>query len=82
MNPSSASIALNIATFRARMFESLLGTGSNTGSSFADILSQYQAGSGDPLAALNPIASDHLAGGDGAILSRLVIGVTSEPFKL
>ena len=71
MNTSSASIVLNIAIFRNRMFGSLLSLGSATGSSFAEILSRYQAASDDSLAALNLIAPGDFGSGSAQISRRL-----------
>lgn len=62
MNTSSTSIVLSIATFRAQMLGSLTDLGSNSDTSFGDILSSLQAGSGKSPSALTASGS----GGTGA----------------
>ncbi|MCX7175698.1 MAG: flagellar filament capping protein FliD [Proteobacteria bacterium] len=57
MNISSSSIVLSIADFRTQMLGSLMNLGSDTSSSFGDIMSQFQAGGGNSPAALKSNAS-------------------------
>jgi len=57
MNTSSSSIVLSIATFRAEMLGSLTGLGSNSDTSFGDILSGLQAGHDNSPSALTANSS-------------------------
>jgi len=57
MNTSSTSIVLSIATFRAQMLGSLTDLGSNSDSSFGDILSSLQAGHDNSPSALTANSS-------------------------
>lgn len=50
---STASINLSIANFRTQVLGSLMNLGSDEGSSFGNIISQFQAGNDNPLAALS-----------------------------
>lgn len=57
MNTSSTSIALSIATFRTQMLGSLTNLGSDSGSSFGDIMSRFQAGRDNSPSALTANSS-------------------------
>jgi len=79
MNVTAESISLSIANFRSQMLTSLTSLGSDSSSTFGDVLSQLQAGSDNSSATQNPLATssgsgDSSSGGANTALSALQSG--------